>query len=432
MKIFMLGDSPLIHTGFGVVGAVAMEALLGAGHELIILGGQDNREVDEVKGLPPNVTYIPMHKKLGGDLLGWALAPSVAKEFKPDAVNIVGDCAMVATWMLHPEMKEVPVHAYMPIEGAPLNKIWVRSFIENPNLHITTCTHYGVEELRKVGIDAEFAYHGVSSDFYPMLPEQRDEIRFMVNWTDRFVVMCVAQNVRRKQWPRLMQAIALLKKRYPNILLYAHTVPFNNFWLDGHDLTQIADNLGIIDNIVFNPKHTVHNASIPVKGDGQIPGLAELYNAADCFMLPSQVEGFGLPLAEAMASGLPVITTNHAAQAEVVGKAGVLIDPHDWEINKSSAIYGNLDPADIAREIERLIKSPELRKQYARKGIERAKDFRWDDYKKVLVDFYGSLPVETEKETVAQVDSFNQDIDGKPREAIVIEGPVKSGDGIDS
>lgn len=401
MKILMLGDSPLIHTGFGVVGKVAYDTFIEQGYEIVVLGGQDRRKLEEIKGIPPNVTYIPMHEKLGSDLLGWALAPSLISEYKPDAVNIVGDCAMVATWMLHPEMKKLPVFAYMPIEGVPLNKIWTNSFLENPNLTLVTCSHYGVEALKSEGIEAGFAYHGVSSDFYPMLPDQRNEIRHRINWQNRFVVMCVAQNVRRKQWPRLMQAIALLKKRYPNILLYAHTVPFNNFWLDGHDLGQVAANLGITDNIVFNPKHTIHNASIPVNGDGLAPGLAELYNAADCFVLPSQVEGFGLPLAEAMASGLPVITTNYAAQAEVVGKAGILIDPHDWEINKSSAIYGNLDPADIAHEIERLIKSPELRKQYARKGIERAKDFRWDDYKKVLVDFYGSIPVASEAEEKA-------------------------------
>ena len=414
-RILMLGDSPLITTGFGIVGNVAMNALLKAGHELIILGGQDIRLPKDISGIPANVTYVPTPKT--NDMLGWALAPEIIKVYNPDAVNIVGDAAMAATWMLHYDMKNRPVHAYIPIEGAPLNRIWVSSFKENPTLTIATCTNFGVETLRQSGIEAGFAYHGVSPDFYPRSDERRGLIRTTINWTDRFVVMCVAQNVRRKQWPRLMEAIRLLKKRYPNILLYAHTVPFNNYWLDGHDLTQVADNMGILDNIVFNPKHTEHNASIPVIGDGTVPGLAELYNAADCFVLPSQCEGFGLPLAEAMASGLPVITTNYAAQAEVVGKAGILIDPHDWEIHKSSSIYGNLDPSDIASSIERLIKSPEMRRQYARKGIERAGDFRWNDYRKILVDFYGSLPVlaQTQEETVPQVPALDSEERGGPR-----------------
>jgi glycosyltransferase involved in cell wall biosynthesis len=426
MRILMLGDSPLIHTGFGVVGRVAYDALLAEGHELIVLGGQDKRDPADIK-VPGNVLYIPMHPKFNqSDLLGWAMAPKVIEEYQPDAINIVGDCAMTATWLLHSEINSRPIHAYMPVEGAPLNKIWTRSFLEyEKTLTITTCTHYGVEVLRQSGIDAGFAYHGVENlDFYPMTIDQRQDIRYRVNWTDRFVVMCVAQNVRRKQWPRLMEAIRLLKKRYPNILLYAHTVPFNNYWLDGHDLTQVAENMGIIDNIIFNPAHTRHNASIPVNGDGKTPGLAELYNAADCFVLPSQVEGFGLPLAEAMASGLPVITTNYAAQAEVVGKAGILIDPYDWEVNKSCSVYGNLNPADIAQQIERLIKSPELRKQLARKGVERAKDFRWDDYRKTLVEYYAQeIPVltEAERKALAQVHPLAAPSGGESGPKVLVE-----------
>ena len=411
-RILLLGDSPLLHTGFGIVGKIAYDALLAEGHELIVIGGQDSRTLGEINDIPDRVRYIPTTNV--SDMLGWRLAPEVVQIYKPDAVNIVGDCSMVAIWLLHPEIHALKTLAYMPIEGAPLNKMWTKAFLAlDQTLTITTCSNYGVEVLRQSGIVAKFAYHGVSEDFHPASPEERQEIRRRVNWTDRFVVMCVAQNVRRKQWPRLMEAIRLLKKKYPNILLYAHTVPFNNYWLDGHDLTQIAENLGIIDNIIFNPAQTSHNASIPVKGVGNIPGLAELYDAADCFVLPSQVEGFGLPLAEAMASGLPVITTNYSAQAEVVGKAGILIDPHDWEINKSCSVYGNLDPSDIAREIERLIKSPELRRQYARKGIERAKDFRWGDYRKILVDYYGfsdqevSVSAESERQGNSQVDSLS-------------------------
>ena len=53
-----------------------------------------------------------------------------------------------------------------------------------------------------------------------------------------------------------------------------------------------------------------------------MPGLVEMYNASDLFVLPSQVEGFGLPIAEAMACGLPVMVTKYAAGWEVASPAG--------------------------------------------------------------------------------------------------------------
>jgi len=105
---------------------------------------------------------------------------------------------------------------------------------------------------------------------------------------------------------------------------------------------------------------------------------------ADCFVLPSQVEGFGLPLVEAMACGLPVAHTKYGAGAEVVGDAGILMEPYDWVVNKSHSRYANLSPESIAAEIEKMFLSPSLREQMRAKGIQRAKHFSWDAYRTAL------------------------------------------------
>jgi len=57
--------------------------------------------------------------------------------------------------------------------------------------------------------------------------------------------------------------------------------------------------------------------------------LPELFNAADLFVFPSLYEGFGLPPLEAMACGTPVITSNVSSLPEVVGDAGLMVDPYD-------------------------------------------------------------------------------------------------------
>ena len=61
--------------------------------------------------------------------------------------------------------------------------------------------------------------------------------------------------------------------------------------------------------------------------------LVKFYNAADLFVYPSLYEGFGLPPLEAMACGCPVITSNTSSLPEVVGDAGIMIDPNDIDLS---------------------------------------------------------------------------------------------------
>ena len=89
--------------------------------------------------------------------------------------------------------------------------------------------------------------------------------------------------------------------------------------------------------------------------------LAVLYNKAEIFVYPSLYEGFGLPVLEAMKSGLPVITSNISSLPEVVGKSGILVDPHKT--------------ADITASITKLIENKKLREKLSSDGLVRANRF---------------------------------------------------------
>ncbi len=91
--------------------------------------------------------------------------------------------------------------------------------------------------------------------------------------------------------------------------------------------------------------------------------LPALYNAATVFAFPSLYEGFGLPVMEAMACGLPVLTSNISATAEVAGDAAVLVDPRDM-------------PA-IRDGLRELLANAIVRDHFARLGLERAAQFSW-------------------------------------------------------
>ncbi|WP_200890806.1 glycosyltransferase family 4 protein [Pedobacter lusitanus] len=91
--------------------------------------------------------------------------------------------------------------------------------------------------------------------------------------------------------------------------------------------------------------------------------LADYYKKALCFVFPSEYEGFGIPVLEAMACGCPVVLTNHSSFPEVAGDAGIY-----FELNNST---------DLKEKIMRLLDHIEIREEYKLKGIAQADKFNW-------------------------------------------------------
>ena len=126
-------------------------------------------------------------------------------------------------------------------------------------------------------------------------------------------------------------------------------------------LTKIVEELNLQHKIIFK---------------GYVPHgeLKPIYTNASLLVLPSLIETFGLPILEAMSCGVPVITSNYGAMAEVAGNAAFLVDPY------------NID--EIAEAMYKVLTNKNLREDLIKRGLERAKKFSWEKTAKETLKVY--------------------------------------------
>ena len=166
----------------------------------------------------------------------------------------------------------------------------------------------------------------------------------------------------RKNLERLVSAYAAFAKKAgndaPKLVLAG-----GKGWLD-HGIYSRVEKLGLGGRVIFTKY-------VPSED------MQPLMCGALAFVFPSLYEGFGMPPLEAMACGVPVLTSGEASLPEVTGDCAVICDAYD---SKS-----------IAQGLYRLYTDKELRSELSRKGLERAQDFTWERSAKMLMDVYREL-----------------------------------------
>ncbi len=192
-------------------------------------------------------------------------------------------------------------------------------------------------------------YEGVDyNKFYPLKKEKSK---------GQFVVGYLGGLGKRKNVESLLQAAKILIKEKKIVFKIAGK---------GHELKSLIE---------LKNKLKLKN----VEFVGFVPDdkLNEFYNSLDVFVFPSFYEGFGLPIIEAMACGTPVITSNVSSMKELAKNVGILIDPKN--------------PSEIAEQIKKLYQNTSLRKELAKKGIKKAKEFTWEKTAKELLNVYEGI-----------------------------------------
>ena len=191
-------------------------------------------------------------------------------------------------------------------------------------------------------------FNGVESRFRQIADtDLLTRLRERYGLPDKFMLY-VGAIQPRKNISGIVEAYARLCER--NVCSHHLVIAGGDCWKSEGLKTQIAA-LNLQDKVHF----------LGYVDDSDLPGL---YNLADQFVFPSFYEGFGLPVLEAMACGIPVLTSKTSALSEVAGDAAILVDPHSVD--------------EIAYAMERLALDAELRKNCIDKGLQRARLFSWE------------------------------------------------------
>jgi glycosyltransferase involved in cell wall biosynthesis len=164
---------------------------------------------------------------------------------------------------------------------------------------------------------------------------------------NRPFVLTVGTRRPHKNLARLIHAFAPLAGEAPHDLVLAG--PADERF--GDDARRAAEEAGLNGRVHF----------LDWVPENELPGL---YKLADVVAVPSLMEGFGLPALEAMASGTPVLASNTSSLPEVVGEAGILVNPHDTDALRQALRY--------------MLRDEQLRERLARAGAERAAQFTWE------------------------------------------------------
>lgn len=180
---------------------------------------------------------------------------------------------------------------------------------------------------------------------------------------DRFI-LCVGTIEPRKNYDVVLEVFQILLRRHDIHLIIAGKAGWGMA-----EFTSLIDIWGIRNRVTL----------LSYVSDSE---LCWLYRNCLLFLYPSLWEGFGLPVLEAMGHGCPVVTSNVSALPEVLGDAGILVNPRQ--------------PETIVRAVDRILTDPTLRSQMAAESRWRANSFQWSKAAKIVGDIYNRLYQETQ------------------------------------
>jgi len=413
IKVGMLSDCQDLTTGFGVVTKAVGSRFLKAGFEVAAIGMQDKRGDPRLAVTDP----YPIWRANPHAHQGMLWLEQFLQVEKPDVMYVNYDFGSTLNMMSMCREKgyKGPFVIYCPIEGVPMPDEFLKTMlrVKQEGGEVVTYTQWGADLVkRKMGLNIRWAYHGVDhADFrrYPI--EERRALRKAVGLDKKFVVMALKRNKRTSNLDQCIYAARKLKAEgITDTIFYLHTNPFEANHFQPVPLERLAHSYGVAEMIWFPP--IVFAQEYGVAYDQSVEyaapdtdslfekqrmtfagySLADRFNCADVFVAVESVEGFGLPLVEAMACGLPIVSVadgsvrNEVLSKNQPGDVALLIKPaaHGaWHIGSRLQYISYVDLAEV---IKRLRTNVRRLREMSAASLARSKDFRWADTADTIIE----------------------------------------------
>ncbi len=246
------------------------------------------------------------------------------------------------SWIRHPE-----THPKQRL--AAMDRHFPRS-LARASAILTDCSFVKQELVETFGLDPARVTPvllGVSPDFFPRAPAECNAFLADHGLAHGHYVLSVGTLEPRKNIPALIDAYSMLpadlQQRFPLVLVGMRG------WLTSALEARMKP---LVERGVIKPLGYVADEMMPL-----------IYSGAAAFVFPSLYEGFGLPPLEAMACGAPVISSSSSSLPEVVGDAGILVDP--------------LNVDALAESLRHVLEDRVFAEVLAQQGIRRAAGFSW-------------------------------------------------------
>lgn len=414
-RILIVTDSAKISTGFGRVAREVGKRLYDTNKYEIAQHGWFHRQSD--KDIPFQI--FPTKKRNGipidEDKYGSQSFDDVVSTFMPDIVLGIGDppwLECIPTSTLKHTFRTI---FYSPVDGFPLPANWSLP-LKFPNKMVLFGEWPKRLVKKQFDIDCETAiWHGVDCTLYrpPTKQEKLATKTKRLKNTDSFIFLYVGRNSERKRVDLILQAVSLIKygqygyckrcvKYLPDpidsigVRVQARNCPIcsgNLFRGKERDVkllmhTPLKDVGPPIEKMVeaFNMHgHVYIDPNYKVAEGCSDQELVEYYWAADSY-LSFATEGWGLPIGEAMACGLPIITGDYSMPPEFCSEASLLVPAQTWTMEQGGnhgdkAAYLLRPVPDFSVFIEKalsLIDNKELRDTLSTNGRKKALTMDWD------------------------------------------------------
>jgi glycosyltransferase involved in cell wall biosynthesis len=250
--------------------------------------------------------------------------------------------------------------AFVPPLRRYLERVVPRS-IARADLVLADSAHTRSDLVSLLGVPSErvrVLYSGVHPRFYAQPePGERERLQARYDLGPRPYVLSVGTLQPRKNYLRLIQAFTNLQPE----TLKPETLNLPPF-ISAPQLLLAGGRGWLYQDILDAAER--HGDRVRVLGFVDEADLPALYRQAALFVFPSLYEGFGLPVLEAMACGVPVVCSHISSLPEVAGDAALMVDP--------------LDVDALAQAMARVLKDPDLRRDLIARGLVQAARFTWE------------------------------------------------------